>query len=41
MGQLNVRLNTQTFSTMKEISMKEYDEEGYDPGHLNQHRWDD
>ena len=32
---------TQTFNIMKEISMKEYDEEGYDPGHLNQHRWDD
>ncbi|MYI94514.1 hypothetical protein F4083_09375 [Candidatus Poribacteria bacterium] len=32
---------TQTFNIMKEINMKNYDEEGYDPGHLNQHRWED
>lgn len=31
---------TQTFNIMKEVNMKNYDEEGYDPGHLNQHRWD-
>ena len=32
---------TQTFNIMKEINMKDYDQEGYDPGHLNQHRWED
>ena len=32
---------TQTFNIMKEVNMKNYDEEGYDPGHLNQHRWDE
>ena len=31
----------QSFNIMKEVSMKEYNEEGYDPGHLNQHRWEE
>ena len=31
---------TQKFNIMKEISMKNWDEAGYDPDHNNQHRWD-
>ena len=29
----------QTFNIMKEISMKDWDQEGYDPGHTNQEGW--
>ena len=31
---------TQIFNIMKEVSMADYDDPNYDPGHLNQHRWD-
>jgi len=30
---------TQIFNIMKEISMKDWDEVGYDPGHTNQDGW--
>ena len=30
---------TQTFNIMREISMKEWDMEGYDPDHTHQEKW--